>query len=416
MKVPTRRLEELIAAANNYLLKRSFSPSMIAKYNSEWRKLKTYMTSSCYKAYTRAVGDRYLISLFGDYQRDKLSRNNKQIYLRIQFLTEFQERGAVPKKRKNPDIELSGKTGTVMNAFIATRLALGFCVLTIHSYKRSLNALLQYMGTTGIHSLQAITPIQLVKFVEHHSGEKPATKYCLLSVMRAFFRYLWDEKILATDYSNKIPKSNYTKQPRLPSLYSKEEIEKMLAIVDRGNPKGKRDYAILLLAARLGLRASDICSLKFEHLHWEKCLIVLSQYKTGKRLELPLGQEIGAAIIDYLKYGRPITDEPHVFLHLTPSYEKMTCINLSTITSSYLTLAGVDCRARKHGTHALRHSLAAHLLKNKTPMPVISEVLGHADSKSTMYYLRIDIDSLRQCALEVPAVSVSFYKNALKFF
>ena len=107
------------------------------------------------------------------------------------------------------------------------------------------------------------------------------------------------------DFSGIIPKDNYKKQAKLPSTYSPKEIEMMIGSINRATANGKRNYAIVLLAARLGLRASDIANLKFENLLWEQCTIVLNQYKTGKKIELPILPEIGDAIIDYMRYGRP---------------------------------------------------------------------------------------------------------------
>lgn len=186
----------------------------------------------------------------------------------------------------------------------------------------------------------------------------------------------------------------------------------MLKAVDRGNPKGKRDYAMILLAARLGLRASDICSLTFENLLWSQNLIVLIQEKTKKRIELPLIAEIGNAIIDYLKYGRPIAELPYVFLHANHGYRKLQEPTLHSIVCHYMRLAGIaNVDAKKHGPHALRHSLAGFLLEKKTPLPVISEVLGHTNTESTKTYIKIDMDSLSQCALEVPTVSDHFYRE-----
>lgn len=106
------------------------------------------------------------------------------------------------------------------------------------------------------------------------------------------------------DLASIIPKEHYNKQPKLPSVYSEEEIRKILISVDRSTAIGKRDYAILCLASVLGLRASDIANLKFENIHWEHNIIKLVQYKTGKGLVLPLLPEIGNSIIEYLRYGR----------------------------------------------------------------------------------------------------------------
>jgi integrase len=186
----------------------------------------------------------------------------------------------------------------------------------------------------------------------------------------------------------------------------------MLKAVDRGNPRGRRDYAMMLLAARLGLRSSDICGLTFENLLWAQNLIALIQEKTKKRIELPLLTEVGNAIIDYLKYGRPDSDLPYVFLHANHGYRRLQEPTLHSIVCYYMRLAGIaNIDDKKHGPHALRHSLAGFLLEKKTPLPVISEVLGHSSTESTKTYIRMDMDSLRQCALEVPPVSDRYYRK-----
>lgn len=168
---------------------------------------------------------------------------------------------------------------------------------------------------------------------------------------------------------------------------------------------------MILLAARLGLRASDICGLTFSNILWEQNLIKIVQQKTKKPVELPLLEEVGNAIIDYLKYGRPSSELPNIFIKLYSPYKRLEEPTLHSIVSSYLNLAGIDnVSIKKHGPHALRHSLASFLLEKKTPIPVISEVLGHDNTESTKSYLRIDMNALRQCALEVPPLNTPFYE------
>ena len=124
---------------------------------------------------------------------------------------------------------------------------------------------------------------------------------------------------------------------------------------------------------------------------------------------LPLLPEIGNAIINYMKYGRPISDESYLFLQAHAPYQGITPHSFTKIVDFNIKRAKIDCTNRKHGPHALRHSFADNLLKEKTPMPIISEALGHSYTESTMYYLRIDTITLKQCALNVPAVPASFY-------
>jgi integrase len=190
----------------------------------------------------------------------------------------------------------------------------------------------------------------------------------------------------------------------------------MIASIDRANALGKRNHAIVLLAARLGLRASDIAGLRFENLHWEQSMIVLNQHKTGRELQLPMLTDVGEAIIDYLKYGRPESKEPHVFLQGRSPFTRIYSHSITCVVHRSFVRAGVNIENRRHGPHALRHSLAGILLEKGTVLPVISEVLGHEYTSSTEYYLRIDLKSMRQCALNVPLVSTSFYNQKGGYF
>ena len=267
------------------------------------------------------------------------------------------------------------------------------------------------MNSTGVKDIAEIKVSDILSYIEKMNRDTLAKMHVSLNVLRIFFRYLYEYSILSVDYSRIIPKDNYKNQPKLPSTFTDEEIVTLFNAVDRGNPKGKRDYAILLLATKLGLRASDICELRFENIIWERNVIRFNQYKTGKPLELPLLPEIGNAMIDYLRYGRPVSPDSNFFIHVQTPYDRIHTSDLGNLVRKYLTLAGINYSNRKHGPHALRHCFASALLKEKVPLPVLSEALGHENMESTMFYLRIDINSLRKCALEVPPVPSSFYEQ-----
>jgi site-specific recombinase XerD len=162
-----------------------------------------------------------------------------------------------------------------------------------------------------------------------------------------------------------------------------------------------------LIAVRLGLRASDICGLTFSNFNWESNTIELLQGKTNKSIVMPLFNDIGEAVIDYIKYGRPTVQEKEVFLRMSAPIGRMAAPTLHSIVTQYMAKAGINIsEGKKHGPHALRHSLASALLNNSTPMPVISEILGHTDSETTSVYLKIDILHLRDYSLDVPPVNV----------
>jgi site-specific recombinase XerD len=190
----------------------------------------------------------------------------------------------------------------------------------------------------------------------------------------------------------------------VPSTFSLDEIERLLNSIDRGNPTGKRDFAILLLAVRYGMRVSEITSLKLSNLNFETKEIQYIQNKTNNLMKLNLIESVGWAIIDYLRNGRPQSSSYHVFVrHVAPFDAFGENNNLSNVINKYLTLANIDISTdRKHGIHTLRHSLASRLLEQGTPLHVVSEALGHLELNSTTIYTKINMQQLSLCSLEVP--------------
>ncbi|HUZ57641.1 MAG TPA: site-specific integrase [Hanamia sp.] len=222
---------------------------------------------------------------------------------------------------------------------------------------------------------------------------------------------LYEEQLLKFDLSESLQHFRWSPKEKLPSVYSKSEVFQIEASIRRSDATGKRDYAMMLLATRLGLRASDIAHLSFANMDWENSKITFSQFKTGKEIELPLLATVGEALIEYLKYGRKHSQSEKIFLYTRAPFSPMTNSAVSSAIGRVIEGSGVEITGRKHGPHAMRHSLACRFLENKEPMPVISEALGHQSTDTTMSYLRIDITSLRQCVLDVPFVSNHFYEQ-----
>lgn len=252
------------------------------------------------------------------------------------------------------------------------------------------------------YSLRDMTPEHISSFL---SNSIPDIVRCLraaLCHLRVFLRYLYLNELTKDDLSLFIPKSNVLmKRKHIPTTWTREDIDKILACIDLASPVGKRDYAIILLVARLGVRVSDVIRLEFDHIKWEKNCIQLSQYKTNEPLILPLFEDVGQAIIDYVKHGRPASDLKLVFITHKPPFQKFSDNNhLYSMFNKYLYRAGIEVTPEKsHGMHTLRHSLANELLRKEIPLPVISEILGHKSLETTMQYLRADTEQLRYCTL-----------------
>lgn len=174
--------------------------------------------------------------------------------------------------------------------------------------------------------------------------------------MRAFLRFLLENGDVQTDFAAKTPMVQARKQTRIPSTWTSDELKKMIGAIDRGNPKGKRDYAIILLACCLGMRCTDIKNLKMEDFRWEEKKLVFVQSKTKVSLSLPLTPEVGWAVIDYLKYGRPKIESPYLFVrHIAPFSTFSEGDHLTQLIKRYMG-ASTSSHLKKEEGYALSSS------------------------------------------------------------
>ena len=265
---------------------------------------------------------------------------------------------------------------------------------------------LDFLHSRKARTLGEIQAADLSEFVSSLDHLQPKTVARALSDVRSFLRFLTMRGILQKDLSADLPTIRVPKDATIPSVWDHELIVRLLGAVDRSSAKGKRDYAILLLACRLGLRAGDIRTLKLDDLRWENSTIEITQAKTGTPLSLPLTNEVGEALIDYLKSGRPQTTHREVFLKVKPPFDPFTGNNLYHIVTYWRLLSGITFRSsQKRGIHSLRHTLATRLLEKGTPFTTIAEILGHTSLESTRIYAKADVEALRGVALDPEEVN-----------
>ena len=402
--------EQIIAKAIAYIQERFFRTDRTLKYyKRNWGRVKSYMDSQNISDIDASVCRDYLLYEFNNRDFSELTKREKEGVSTVTILIEFLETGAIQIKKEQ--INLDGPIGTLMRKYLVFKTDQRLNIKSINFYECHLSRFLHFLKKNNIEAITTVSLLHILHYIKNISPRTRTVARTSIQVLRGFFRYLYTQQILETDFSFMIPRSNYKYQPKIPSIYSKEEVEELIASVDRGSSVGKRDYAIILLAARLGLRSSDIANIKFDNILWEQNNISLVQFKTDKEIELPLLPEVGNAIIDYLKYSRQESDEPFVFLTVRSPIIPITPVGVSSLVQHAFAKASIDTKNRHHGSHALRHSLAGRLLEQQTLLPVISEVLGHENTESTKFYLRVDLTSMRQCALDVPEVLPSFYNQ-----
>ncbi|HBV96308.1 MAG TPA: hypothetical protein DEF36_04595 [Desulfotomaculum sp.] len=278
--------------------------------------------------------------------------------------------------------------------------------LTISSKRVTITSFMNYLGDHNVKDFHNCIQRNVTGYLSSLTNLSSSTVSSRTFMLRHFFNFLNSRNLTLFSGNELFPVIFTNKRERILSFYSIEEIRRIVSAIDRGTPYGKRDFAVVLLAAELGIRSGDIIRLKMSDLHWEHDTIEFVQYKTKVFNQLPLLENIKYALIDYLKNGRPESDFDYVFIGIKNGGKPLTNTCVHHTVSKYFKKAGVDISERKHGPHAMRHSLASSMLHNNTPMHVIKEVLGHSNINTTRMYLNIDVDTLRKLALEVPHETV----------
>jgi site-specific recombinase XerD len=361
--------------------------------------------------YTPEVGKEFISFRHQDAGISFSENWGSRISLAMRRLEEFYLTGKMYKKEKfSPSFD--SEIGTSVIMFINESSSQNrFSTYTLEHTRYYLSLFVGYINHLNINKISDIGSNHITAFLDSLDKTKRSLRYYVIRNLKLYLSYLYEKGLTELNLSRLLRTDAYRNTPRVPSVYTKEEIMKLCASVDRGNPRGKRNYAILMLLSRYGLRTSDVCNLKFENILWNDCLIVLTQYKTKEKVELPLTPEVGAAIIDYIKHGRPQKDHSRIFLNGISPFEPVSPALINIIVRQAFRQAKINTTTRKHGPHSLRHSLASLLLKEKVVLPVITGILGHKNSESTKDYLRVDIENLKHCALEVPPVSSGFYNQ-----
>ena len=397
---------ELATKVINELEKMGYSYNSICGLRATFTRFNAFAEEKGEQFFTEELGHRFLGEKYGcwiNYYSEPYPKGAKHAIRAIRLLGDYQLHGVIIrriiKKKKYirpPQFE------EVLTAYEDECTSNEYSLRGMRTRLQRLFFFIDYLNLREIQDVNEITPCIISDYVKTIFPKHEKSISAILTTLRVFLRFLYQSEYTETDLSLSVPKQNRYYYPPVPSTWNHDEVKKMLNIIDRGNPTGKRDYAILLLVAKLGIRAGDLKSLKLSDLDWVSRKINIIQQKTKVQVIYPILDDIGWALIDYLKNARPEGDSPYLFLRMRAPFESFgKDANLHNIITKYIRAAGISIsKGKRHGLHSLRHSLASALLEQGTPLPVISEVLGHIDSKSTAIYLRTNMDRLKECALD----------------
>ena len=278
----------------------------------------------------------------------------------------------------------------------------GLSPLTLDNYWPFPNRFLSSCFGDGPLKLQELTPADVSSFVVRHAQVvSPGQVKMLPTALRSFLRFLFQKGEVGIDLAAVVPSIKQRRQTGLPKFLSAEDVERLVATCDRSTPGGRRDYAMFLLFARLGLRAGEVATLDLDHINWRAGELLIS----GKGLlhdRLPLLPDVGEALAEYLQRDRPESSTRRVFLRIKAPHVALSVrSSLSTIVKRAVQRAGIQ--VPMGGAHLFRHSLATNMLRGGASMAEIGEVLRHRSPNTTEIYAKVDFDGLRALAQPWPA-------------
>jgi len=277
----------------------------------------------------------------------------------------------------------------------------GLCPGVRRNYVGHVRAFLVRVAWDQQVDLSAVTVADVVDHIGELTGRyRSSTVELAATALRSFFRFLRVEGLRSDRLENAVPVVPH-RRGSLPRHLDGETFARLIAGLDFSTPRGQRDRAIILLMARLGLRSGEVTALTLEDIDWRNATIRVRARKTGHGALLPLPHEVGEALVDYLRDGRPATAARHVFvLHRLRPGAPISSNIVNRAVDNALDRAGIDAPLR--GGNLLRHSLATDLLRHGASLPQIADLFGHRALTSTAIYASVDLAALREVALPWP--------------
>jgi site-specific recombinase XerD len=274
----------------------------------------------------------------------------------------------------------------------------GRSALTVAARRRYLPAFLEWLGLDRLSELSPRTVQEF--FVEYARGCSGCQPVSVATALRVFFRFGFQRGYIRRDLSSAIPSFVRRLLSGIPRGISEENAQRLLHSIERRNPLGRRDYAIVQLLYTYGVRAGQVSRLRLADIQWSAGQIRFPALKGGKTVIDPLTDEVGDSLLEYLQRGRAPSSCPEVFLTARYGAHPISSTLISTMVGRRLQSAGI--RMSPRGAHVFRHGFASRLLAAGQSLKTIADWLGHRDIQTTAIYAKVDFRMLTSVALEWP--------------
>jgi site-specific recombinase XerD len=315
------------------------------------------------------------------------------------LLDYLRELGRIP-----PPTEVADNTplGRIESGFTHYLVAeRGLSAATVINYSPTVHRFLKERFGAEEVELGELSPRDVHRFLLRHAPRVSRGRAKLMATaLRSFFRFLRQRGDITSDLAGAIPATTNWRLTGLPLSLGLEQVEALLDSCDQDTALGQRDYAILLLLARLGLRAGEVVALTLDDFDWDNGTLIV--HGKGKRQErLPLPEDVGEAVANYLRGSRPHCASRRVFIRLhAPHRGFSSSVAIDDVVRRALERTGLD--PENKGAHLLRHSLATRLLGSGASLEQIAQLLRHAHPQTTEIYAKVDLQALRALAQPWP--------------
>lgn len=397
MQEHIKSFEDLEVELLDRMQARGCTPITVTGYRYLCNSVISWLRNNGFTSYSKEGGEKFLQNYLATHERNQYYLSLRTVIYRLDDIIENTWNDVHSDKGKK--FSLSDEYNTVVSKYCDWGKDIGLAYGTIKIKRYAISWFLDELCRLNCNSLNQLTSSKIAmvcpKITDHN----------LWGEIRVFLRYLADFGMTEVDYSTIIP--HYSKPYVLPSVYSVDEISLIEAAVDTSTVMGKRDYAMILLASRMGMRSGDIVKLKTTDVGNNRNEINIIQEKTGNMLHLPLVEDVRLAINNYLTV-RPDTDIEELFLNVYAPYHAVRTGTLRNALRKYILASGVNSGRRKQGPHVLRASLASSMVNDTIPYETVRKVLGHSSNNAIKHYARIDIEKLRQYSLIPPEPTGGF--------
>lgn len=384
------------------------APSTLSQYRWAWSQIESFcegagaveLTEEVVASFLRFVALEHREGRVRDWKR-KLLRKAALVLWEAASTGSYTwrvSRAAHPNDVVDPELR------PVQEQFEQWLTGRGLAPATADLYATVSRKVLAWLPERGVDDVRRLSGADVsAATVFLASSYRPSSMRTVATALRALCLFVEDSG-WCVGLSRAVP-TTFSRRTRPVSVVSAQDVEAVVSSPDPTTPVGRRNRAMLLLAARTGLRPSDIAGLRLGDIDWRRSLITVTQRKTATTLTLPLLADVGAAVAEYLLHGRPSgVDDDHVFLRSQAPFAGRELSCLHHVASDAFARSKTAPDGGGRGMRVLRASLATRMIEADTPLPVVAQALGHRGTASTRHYLAADESRMRQCCLDFAGI------------